>query len=140
MSYYYPNNLYPAPNNAMNNANALCANIATYQNSVPPVYTPIDYSYLYGNSSYGNSSYGNQSSNLNLGGIIGILATTIGGVAIANTQADTLKQGQMFQAMAYNDASARIAQQNEWQMGQQTTQNTFNMIAMMKIMDYMDKA
>ncbi len=136
MSYYYPNNLYPAPNTAMNNANALCANIATYQNSTQPVYTPINYSYLYNN----NSLLQNQNPSLNFGEIAGLLATTIGGVAIANTQSDTLKQGQMFQAMAYNDSSGRIAQQNEWQMGQQATQNAFNMMAMMKIMDYMDKA
>lgn len=35
--YYYPDNLYHAPNNSMNNANVLCGNIAAYQASADSI-------------------------------------------------------------------------------------------------------
>lgn len=145
MSYfYYPDNLYPAPNNSMSNANALCNNISALQNSAGSGCLPFNNYGSYG-SSYGYGGYGNPFMNtsydyskdkdgnisssfsqrpdyLGLGlSAIGGVANAVGGVIIAGQQAKVMQQQQLFQNMAYQQQANSLARITEQRLNQQKT-------------------
>lgn len=174
MAYYnnnmFPSNLYGSPNNLMNNAHDLCNNMSTMQNSVygnPLPFSNYGNSYDYG-CNYGNynssnpfmdtqinynrdangnvtSSYSQHPDYLAAGiSSLGIIANTAGNVMIAKTQAQTRKQNQMLQNMAYQQQSAQMAHLQERQMNQKNMQDTMgmmmNMLMMQKMMGSLEES
>ena len=167
----FPGNLYGSPNNVLNNADNLCSNMSALQNSaganlpfsafgncgnMPFNYGCGNYNsanpFLNTEMNYTRDANGNITSNysqhpdyLGIGlSSVGTIANIAGNVMIVKQQAETRKQGQMFQNMAYQECSAQMAKTQEKQMNQKNMQDTMgmmmNMMMMQKMMGSMDKA
>lgn len=158
---YLPDNLYAAPNGAMNNANILSSQIAQCQSNAGSGYN-YGYNYNYGNSflplvGYGGATNINYTANANgvtysynngpsaldyIGAIGGGVASIFDAISVgrvAKAMAQTQLQGQKYQYQAYQEQAERLAPlvkaQQERQQQQQSFSDMMNMMMMKKMME-----
>lgn len=137
MTYYLKDNLYPAPNAALHNADVLMNDIAKLQlngsNYIGSGFIPMNGGYNYGcgyssgfggytlpgsntNITYNSNgySYNNSPSALNyidsIGGVAASIFGAIGASKANRAMNETQAQGQLLQYMAYEDQSQRMQQ------------------------------